>query len=193
MPTVNLLPWRAELRQKRKKEFLVAMLGAVIAGGLIVYVSKLTVQSWISGQTDRNTTLRAEIQELDDQIAEIGGLETQRDRLIARMQIIDQLQRSRPEVVHLFDELVATLPDGVHLTEVRQTADRVEIKGAAQSSTRVSALMRNIDGSEWLREPALDVVETVTSGPAKTAQFTMFAQQIPTADEAGATGQETLQ
>jgi type IV pilus assembly protein PilN len=183
MPRINLLPWRAELRQKRKKEFLVALLGTVIVGGLLVYGSKLTVQGWTRGQNNRNAVLRTEIAELDKQIAEIGGLETQRDRLLARMEIIDQLQRSRPEVVHLFDELVNTLPEGVHLTEVKQAESRIEIHGSAQSSTRVSALMRNIDGSEWLREPGLDVVETVQAGPAKNSQFTLFAQQVSMADE----------
>ena len=185
MPKVNLLPWRAELRQKRKKEFLVALLAAVIAGVGLVYASKLTVQGWTRAQNARNATLRTEIEALDRQIAEIGGLETQRDRLLARMEIIDQLQRSRPEVVHLFDELVNTLPEGVHFTEVKQTQSRIQLKGAAQSSTRVSALMRNIDGSDWLRNPGLDVVETVTQGPAKTAQFTMFAEQVPMADDEG--------
>jgi type IV pilus assembly protein PilN len=190
MPRINLLPWRAELRQKRKKEFLVALLGAVIVGGGLVFASKLTVQGWTRAQNSRNATLRTEIEALDKQIAEIGGLETQRDRLLARMEIIDQLQRSRPEVVHLFDELVATLPEGVHLTEVRQNQGRIEINGAAQSSTRVSALMRNIDDSEWLRQPGLDKVETVTTGPAKTAQFTMFAEQVPMVDDAAG---ETVQ
>jgi type IV pilus assembly protein PilN len=183
MPRINLLPWRAALRQKRKKDFLVALLGAVIAGVALVYVTKLTVQGWTRAQASRNATLRTEIEALDRQIEEIGGLETQRDRLLARMQIIDQLQRSRPEVVHLFDELVSTLPDGIHLTEVRQTEERVEIKGAAQSSTRVSALMRNIDESEWLRKPGLDKVE-YTDGPTRTGQFTIFAEQVPMVDEA---------
>jgi type IV pilus assembly protein PilN len=183
MPRINLLPWRAELRQKRKKEFLVALLGTVLVGGFLVYASKLTVRGWISGQNSRNQILRNEIAELDKQIAEIGGLETQRDRLLARMEIIDQLQRSRPEVVHLFDELVNTLPEGVHLTEVKQTDSRIELEGAAQSSTRVSSLMRNIANSEWLREPGLDVVQTVDNGPARNSQFTMFAQQVSMTDE----------
>ncbi|HEX7081209.1 MAG TPA: PilN domain-containing protein [Gammaproteobacteria bacterium] len=182
MPRINLLPWRAELREKRKKEFLLALLGAVLFGGLVVYASKLTVQSWTANQNTRNSILKAEIAELDKQIEEISGLETQKNRLLARMEIIDQLQRSRPEVVHLFDELVNTLPEGVHLTEVRQTGSRIEIKGEAQSSTRVSALMRNIDESEWLRNPGLDVVQTVDSGPSRNARFTIFAEQVPMAE-----------
>lgn len=178
MPRINLLPWRLELRQKRKKEFLVALLGAVIVGAGLVYVSKLTVQGWTSSQRGRNEILRVEITELDKQILEITGLENQRERLLARMQVIDQLQRSRPEIVHLFDELVTAIPEGMNLTEVIQQSARIELRGSAQSSTRVSALMRNIDSSEWLKEPGLDVVETVTSGLDRNAKFRLFAQQV---------------
>jgi type IV pilus assembly protein PilN len=184
MPRINLLPWRAELRQKRKQEFLVALLGAVIVGAALVYASKLTMQGWVSNQMERNATLKSEIADLDKQIAEITGLENQRERLLARMRVIDQLQRSRPEVVHLFDELVNAVPEGVHFTEVKQTSNRIELAGQAQSSTRVSTLMRNIDGSEFLRNPGLDVVETKSS----VSQFKLFAQQITTDTEEGAEG-----
>ena len=181
MPRINLLPWRAELRQKRKKEFLVALMGAVIIGAGLVYVSKLTVQGWTSAQRGRNDILRSEIAVLSKQIEEINGLKGQRERLLARMRVIDQLQRSRPEVVHLFDEIVKAVPEGVNLTDVAQAGQRIELRGVAQSSTRVSALMRNIDGSQWLKEPSLDVVETVTAGVDKNSKFKLFAQQIPMA------------
>ena len=185
MPRINLLPWREELRQKRKKEFLLAVCGAVMMGGLIAYATKLTVQGMISNQNSRNNMLRTEIAALDQQIDEILGLEAQKERLLARMEIIDQLQRSRPEIVHVFDELVTAMPEGVHLIEIRQTDNRIEFKGSAQSSTRVSALMRNIDTSEWLRDPGLDVVETTEDGPARNANFSIFAQQISVNDEDG--------
>jgi type IV pilus assembly protein PilN len=191
MPRINLLPWRAELRQRRKKEFLVALAGTLVVGAGIVYLSKLTVEGWTSAQQGRNEILRTEITALDKQIEEITGLETQRERLLARMQVITQLQRSRPEVVHLFDELVTAIPEGVNLTEVVQQNTRVELRGSAQSSTRVSALMRNIDNSEYLRDPGLDVVETVTSGVDRNAQFRLFAQQVSmagTPDEDAAEG-----
>ncbi len=181
MPRINLLPWRAELRQKRKQEFFVALLGAVIVGAALVYLSKLTVQGWTTAQRGRNEILRSEIAVLDKQIAEIKGLESQRERLLARMRVIDQLQRSRPEVVHLFDEIVKTVPEGVSLTDVVQQGGRIELRGLAQSSTRVSALMRNIDGSQWLKDPSLDVVETVATGNDKESKFKVFAQQVPMA------------
>jgi type IV pilus assembly protein PilN len=183
MPRINLLPWREALRQKRKKDFLSALVGAVLIGGLLAYGTKLGVQAQISTQNDRNSILQEEIAALDRQIAEILGLENQKERLLARMEIIEQLQKARPEIVHLFDELVETLPEGVHLTEIRQAGGRVEIHGSAQSSTRVSALMRNIDASPWLRDPGLDVVETVDLGPMRNAQFTVFAQQVPIDEE----------
>ena len=178
MPRINLLPWRAQLREQRKKEFLTAILAAVLCGGALAYGYKLFVQAQISGQNQRNEVLRQEIATLDMQIEEINTLEAQKERLLARMEIIDQLQKSRPGVVHLFDELVNTLPEGTYLTEVRQTSERIEIAGSAQSSTRVAALMRNIDASEWLKDPGLDVVETVDKGVARNAQIKIFAQQI---------------
>jgi|SRR5688572_29996242 type IV pilus assembly protein PilN len=178
MPRINLLPWRAELRQRRKKEFLVALAGSLVVAMGVAYLSKLTVQGWTSGQQSRNQILRSEIADLDKQIEEINGLETQRKRLEARIQVITQLQRSRPEVVHLFDELVNAIPEGVHLTEVVQQGSRIELKGNAQSSTRVSALMRNIDDSAWLRAPGLEGVDFVTSGTDRSAQFEVFAEQV---------------
>ncbi|HTJ92571.1 MAG TPA: PilN domain-containing protein [Pararobbsia sp.] len=158
-------------------------MGAIVIAGLLIYVSKLTVQSWIADQQGRNAILKNEIAELDKQITAIRGLESQRERLLARMEVIDQLQRSRPEVVHLFDEIAKAIPEGVYLTEVTQQNNRIELRGAAQSSTRVSALMRNIDSSEYLSDPGLDVVETVTTGPERASQFKMFAQQVPMAEK----------
>jgi type IV pilus assembly protein PilN len=178
MPRINLLPWRAELRQQRKKEFLVALAGSLVVAFGVVYTSKLTVQGWTSSQQGRNQMLREEITKIDQQIKEIEGLQTQRERLLARMQVITQLQRSRPEIVHLFDELVTAMPEGVNLVEVVQTGDRIEMRGVAQSSTRVSALMRNIDNSDWLRSPYLDIVESVTSGVDRNSQFKLNAQQV---------------
>ena len=185
MPRINLLPWRTELRQRRKKEFLVALAGTLIVATGVVYLSKLTVQGWTTAQQGRNQILRAEITEIDKQIAEIDGLQLQRERLLARMQVITQLQRSRPEIVHLFDELVNAMPEGTNLVEVVQRGDRVELRGVAQSSTRVSALMRNIDESDWLREPGLDIVEAVTAGVDRNSQFKVFAQQVTTATPEG--------
>jgi type IV pilus assembly protein PilN len=104
------------------------------------------------------------------------------------MKVIGELQRARPEVVHLFDELVKAVPEGVHLTEVKQIGTRIELQGVAQSSTRVSTLMRNIDASEWITDPGLDVVQTTTTGPEHQSQFKLFAQQVATSTDDDAKG-----
>lgn len=182
MPMINLLPWREALRQKRKKEFIAAALFAVLAGAGLTMGTKLYYQSRISQQESRNQTLRDEIAELDRQIEEIEALDAQKSRLLARMEIIDQLQRSRPEAVHLMDEAVDILPEGTHLTRLRQDGDQIEIEGVAQSSTRVSVIMRNINESEWLRDPDLGRLEFSGSGPNTEGQFALLAHQIHLSD-----------
>ena len=193
MPRINLLPWRADLRQRRKKEFLVALAGSLVVAMGVAYLYKLTVQGQTSAQQGRNGILRQEIADLDKQIAEITTLESQRERLEARIQVITQLQRSRPEVVHLFDELVNAVPEGVHFTEVVQQGTRIEVQGNAQSSTRVSALMRNIDDSQWLRAPGLEGVDFVTTGSERAAKFKVFAQQVSMVTPEGETAEGVAQ
>lgn len=179
MPRINLLPWREAERKRRRQEFIFAAVGALLAAGVLTLIVNWQFESAIERQNARNQVLRNEIAELDKQITEILGLEQQKQRLLARMDVIEQLQRARPEVVHLFDQLVKTLPDGVYLTSVRQTDRRVQLTGVAQSSTRVSSYMRNIDASEWLADPALEVVETRGTA-SQGAQFTLYANQQAT-------------
>jgi type IV pilus assembly protein PilN len=176
MPRINLLPWREAERKRRRQEFIFASVGALLAAGVLTLVVNWQFDSAISNQNERNQALKNEIANLDKEITEILGLEQQKQRLLARMQVIEQLQRSRPEVVHLFDQLVRTVPDGVYLTAVKQTGKRVQLNGVAQSSTRVSSYMRNIDASEWMADPALEVVETKGSANSG-AQFTLYANQ----------------
>ncbi len=178
MPRINLLPWRDDLRQERQKNFAVAAVVVAFIGIATVWGARLEIDSRISYQSRRNSLLQSEIKALDVMIEEIDGLERQKERLLARMEIIEQLQSSRPEIVHLFDEFVQTLPDGVYLTSIKQIGTRLEIKGMAESSTRVSALMRNIDGSEWLTKPVLEVVETKDSDRSRHSRFTLSAQQV---------------
>lgn len=180
MPRINLLPWREELRTQRRNQFYIALGGAALCAGLILLLSNLAFNSIVGHQRQRNDLLKTEIAALDKRIEEIVDLEQKQERLVARMQIIEQLQRSRPGIVHTFDELVRALPDGVYLKSIKQTGKRLEIIGVAESNTRVSALMRNIDASEWLAEPDLEVVE-VKSGRGRTgdraSEFTVFARQ----------------
>jgi len=179
MPRINLLPWREGQRKERKLAFLVALGVAAIAAGVAAFAAYLLYGSMIEAQQHRNDELRAQIKTLDKQIEEINDLETAKQRFIARMDIIEKLQRSRPEIVHVFDEIVRTLPEGVYLTAVKQTGNALKFEGVAQSSTRVSSFMRNIDGSQWLRNPALEVVQTAKSGPGSS--FTLTADQVSTA------------
>ena len=181
MPSINLLPWRQALRQRRKKEFLIGIVAAVALAGLVTLLAHLTVSSMIDSQHRRNDLLKTEIAELDKAIEQIVALEEQKDRMIARMEVIDRLQSSRPEVVKLFDQVVATLPEGVYLTSLKQSGRKIEFNGVAQSSTRVSAFMRNIDASETISAPDLKVIQTgKDAGPG--AQFTLFAQMRAGAD-----------
>jgi len=191
MPRVNLLPWRAEQRKERKLAFMVALGVATVAALVATGGTYLTLNSMVDGQEARNQKLRAEIKVVDKQIEEINGLEAEKQRFIARMQIIEKLQRSRPEIVHVFDELVRTLPDGVYLTSIQQKDKRLKIQGVAQSSTRVSSFMKNIDGSQWLRNPELEVVET-KKGQGGGSSFTLYADQFTNVgndDEAAKTPQ----
>ena len=176
MPRINLLPWRQQERAKRQKEFGLAAIGAVVAAAAVMLFTIWGFDWAIERQRERNELLKREIAELDKQIAEILGLEAQKSRLVARMDIIQRLQRSRPEIVHVVDQLARTLPDGVYLTSVKQNDMRLELKGIAQSSTRVSTLMRNIEASPWLTNPELQVVETAKGGGAGS-EFTLFATQ----------------
>jgi type IV pilus assembly protein PilN len=177
MPRINLLPWRQQQRKERKAKFLVALGGAAVAAAAVAGASYLTFERMIARQEARNNVLRKEIVELDKQIEKINSLEREKARFIARMEIIEKLQRSRPEIVHLFDELAKTVPDGTYLTAVTQTEKRLKIEGVAQSSTRVSTFMRRIDESSWLKNPELEVIETKEKGPLG-ASFVLFADQI---------------
>jgi type IV pilus assembly protein PilN len=184
MPRINLLPWREEERKTRQRDFMVATGVAVVAAIAVLGLTIFAYNSMINEQMARNNRLTTEIAELDKSITEIDGLERQKERLLARMEIIEQLQSSRPEIVHLFDEVSRQLPEGVYLTGMKQTGSAVEVKGIAQSSTRVSALMRQVDSSEWLTDPGVIRVETTEQGPARQAEFVVNLKQVRRDDSA---------
>jgi type IV pilus assembly protein PilN len=177
MPRINLLPWREAERKRRQRDFGIAVGGALVAAIAVVMLTVLFYNQMIGNQRARNDRLTAEIVELEKSIEEIDGLERQKERLLARMEIIEELQKSRPEIVHLFDEIVRQLPEGVYLTGLKQTGSRVEVRGVAQSSTRVSALMRRVDASEWLGDPEVERVETTQSGSSRQAEFVVYLKQ----------------
>jgi len=176
MPRINLVPWREAERKRKRQEFGVAFVAALMFAAVIALVVSWQMQSAIDEQQARNEYLKGEITILDKQIAEILDLDKRKQALRARIQVIEQLELSRPEIVHVFDQLVRTLPDGIYLTSVKQNERKLTIKGMAQSSTRVASYMRNIDSSEWLTEPSLDILETKGGGDAGS-DFTLNAMQ----------------
>jgi type IV pilus assembly protein PilN len=181
MPRINLLPWREQKRKIRRREFLIASGAAVFAGAIFTFGGHLLYSSWIALQEEKNDILKKEIGKLDAQIADIQDLEGQKQRLVARMTIIETLQRSRPEIVHLFDDIVRTVPEGVYLTSIKESEGkprRLEIHGIAQSSTRVSTFMRNIDASTWMANPQLQVVEASKEGAVGGSSFSLFTNVV---------------
>jgi type IV pilus assembly protein PilN len=191
MPRINLLPWRDEERKERKLKFLVS-LGVAALGALVVTgVGYMLMDSMVSAQEARNSRLDEEIAVLDRQIEKINSLEADKARFIARMEVIEKLQRSRPEIVHIFDEIAKQMPDGVYLTGMTQNGTRLKFEGVAQSSTRVSTFMRNIDGSSYLKNPELDIVQTKDKGDVAGASFVLFADQAGGVDpDAETTGKK---
>jgi type IV pilus assembly protein PilN len=163
---------------------MVALVAAAGVGIVTAFAAYLMYGSMIEGQVHRNDLLRVQIKLLNKQIEEINDLESAKQKFIARMEIIEKLQRSRPEIVHVFDQIVRTLPEGVYLTAVKQNGMRLKFDGIAQSSTRVSSFMRNIDGSQWLRNPELEVVQT-SKGSGPGSSFTLTADQVTTAGADG--------
>jgi type IV pilus assembly protein PilN len=178
MPRINLLPHREQKRKERRRDFAVMVAGAAVAAIIVVGCGKLMYSGWIGAQKEKNALLTKEIEKLNAQIADIQDLENRRQRLIARMDIIEKLQRQRPEIVHRFAELVKIVPEGVYLTSLKETGKKLEMHGVAQSSTRVSTFMRNIDGATWLANPELQVVESAPSSPTGGSSFVLFANEV---------------
>jgi type IV pilus assembly protein PilN len=180
MPRINLLPWREAQRKERKLAFMVALGAAAVCACVVTAAVYLLYTGMIDAQESRNAMLQAQIKILDRQIEEINNLEQTKRQFIARMQIIEKLQRSRPEIVHVLDQIVKTLPDGVYLTGVTESGDHLKFTGVAQSSTRVSAFMRNIDSSQWMKNPTLEVIQSAPG--AFGSSFTLDAQEAADAD-----------
>jgi type IV pilus assembly protein PilN len=184
MPRINLLPWREQERKERKFAFMVALGVATVAAGLATFAALLLFNSLVDAQESRNALLGKEIKTLEQQIETINNLKTQKQRFVSRMQVIDKLQRSRSEVVHMFDEVTGLVPDGLYLTSFKQASQKLRFEGVAQSSTRVSTFMRNISGSQWMRSPELEKVESKTG--QTNSSFVLFADLVTTADDTAA-------
>ena len=171
MAKINLLPWRAERRAQRQKEFY-GMLGLAAAAGFVLsFLIWFYYGQQISGQQTRNQFLQQEIVKVKAQNEEIKTLGKQKDRLLARKKVIEQLQANRSQMVHLFDSLVRTIPDGVALANIKQEGEILTLEGRAQSNARVSAYMRNLESSGWMTDPDLSIIEA--KGEEKTAAGTV--------------------
>ncbi len=155
MPNINLLPWREWERERRRKEFLVQLGGIFVVAVVVVLAVGQYLDTAILSQEGRNDFLNRKIKLIDAQIAEISELRKQREDLLARMRVIQQLQGNRPVIVRVFDELVQTLAKGVHYGKLQKSGMTLSVAGVAESNNRISALMRNLDGSDWFAEPNL--------------------------------------
>lgn len=174
MAHINLLPWRERLREERKREFLSIMAGiVVIAGGLLFLVDRYFTGE-INLQVARNEFVRGEISTLDAQVAEINELRQQKEDIRARMNVITDLQGTRPVIVRLFDELVRTLPEGVFYTTLERSNDTISINGVSESYSRITELLRRLDESEWFSEPDISVISAAESAEQSAAMNAAF-------------------
>ncbi len=189
MAKINLLPWRVERRKQRQKEFGIMAGIAAVVGAALWFLVNSYYNAQIDGQQERNAFLQQQIVELDREIAEIDALDRQRAQLLARKAVIEQLQGNRSQMVHLFDQLVRTIPDGVLLTSLKQEGQRLTLEGRSQSNARVSTYMRALDASGWMDNPQLSVIEARDGVPGLPYAFTLNVQlSTPAAKEAEAAG-----
>ncbi|MBD8525021.1 PilN domain-containing protein [Pseudomarimonas arenosa] len=159
MTKINLLPWRQERRAQRQKEYLAVLGATALAAALAVFGVYTYFNTLIDDQNGRNAYLQSEIKALDEKIAEIAELEKKRQHLLNRKQVIEQLQASRSQMVHLFDQLVRTIPEGVRLNSIKQTGNTLSLEGLAQSNARVATYLRALEGSGWMTAPEPMVIE----------------------------------
>lgn len=178
MAHINLLPWRETQRKERRRTFGFQLLGIAILAGLAVLYWHMLVQQQIEHQNSRNVLLRSEIAKVNRRIVEIKDIERRRAQLIARMNVIQDLQVSRPQIVHLFDELVTTIPEGAYLTSLNQAGNTVTVGGVAQSNARVSSYMRNIDASSWIGNASLRIIQSNEKTGKGVNHFRMVAKQV---------------
>jgi type IV pilus assembly protein PilN len=184
MARINLLPWREELRNEKQRQFL-SILGLVaVLGIVVVFAYKYTVGLQIERQNSRNNFLQMQINELNGQIKEIKKLEEERRKLIERMEMITSLQKSRPQVVHIFDEIVRAVPEGLNLNSITRKGDELTIIGSAESAPRITAFMRKIESSPWFDNPRLkDIDSDKKFGAGRKAFSLTVSVASPGSDE----------
>lgn len=174
---INLLPWREELREERKKEFLNVIIGVLVVAAGMVFLGDRYFNAEIDSQTARNTFLDREIEVLEDRILEIRSLAQKRNELLARMTVIQQLQGNRPIIVRVFDEIARRLADRVFYTSMDYTGTGLSISGIAESNNRISSQLRNFDQSEWFERPNVTAINADENYGPQASQFNLFVQQ----------------
>ena len=183
MAKINLLPWRAERREQRQKQFYMLLATAAIAAILAVFGIKMYFDSLIEAQQARNSYLQNEIKLVDEKIKEIEALDRKRADLLQRKQVIEELQASRSQMVHLFDELVQTIPEGVRLTSLKQAGTILTLEGVTQSNARVSSYIRALEGSGWMANPDLSIIEAKGSDKNMPYIFNLKVTLVQPKDE----------
>ncbi|MCW8942139.1 MAG: PilN domain-containing protein [Gammaproteobacteria bacterium] len=176
MAHINLLPWREEQRQEQTRQFATVTVLSMALTGAIIFMVHVMFNNQIEHQKYRNKILQDEIATLDASLKQIDALEDTKEQLLARMDVIQSLQQQRPQIVHLFDDFVRTVPEGIYLRDIKQEGDQLTIQGVAESNGRVSAYMRNIDSSDWMSTPKLKVIET-KAGTLRSSDFTLITSQ----------------
>ena len=177
MANINLLPWREAQRRERNRVTMLGCLAMLGIAAFIVFLGKSYMDSRIQHQKDRNAYVQSEIDALSEVIKEIEDLKDKRDQLLARMEVIQTLQTNRSQIVHVFDDLVTKLPKGVYYDNIAKAAKKFTIGGKAQSNGRVSALMRNLDSSDWFDNSSLKVVDVVDQGGASVSKFNVEVKE----------------
>ncbi|PTU31276.1 PilN domain-containing protein [Stenotrophobium rhamnosiphilum] len=175
---INLLDWRQELRDSRKKQFLSLLGLSSIASAGLVLLGMLLASEAIDHQNGRNAYLKQQIAETEKKIKEIQDLEKTRASLLSRMRVIEQLQASRSATVHFFDEIVNTIPEGITLSSIKQNGTNVSIEGTAESNGRVSTYMKNLEASEWFAEPRLVVISTNPKDKLRKSTFSLRVKNL---------------
>ena len=178
MTRLNLLPWREMRRREQDRQLLVIGFGTWLLMALIVGYAYLHITTLVETQNKRNEFLAQEIAKVEEQIKEIAELKKRRQDLLARMNVIQQLQADRSRVVHVFDELVQRLPEGVHFSSFKTSGENISLTGVAQSNARVSALMRNLDMSQWFTGPELEVINVKQKGSDRVSEFSIKVKNV---------------
>ncbi|MFZ3280723.1 PilN domain-containing protein [Pseudomonas sp.] len=186
MARINLLPWREERREERRKRFLLTLTAVLVGSVGAVFIADQIISAAIERQVARNDYIGKQIAVVDERIKQISELKARRQQLVERMRIIQDLQGNRQISGRIFDQLARTLPDGVYFTDVKMAGKTLSISGAAESNNRVSELMRNLDASDWFDAPSLNEVKATTAGQvdqANTFELTVRQTQPRTVED----------